>query len=351
MYSLYEYKNQNNPSSGRPHPSAPSPPSSSGAVLLMVLGFLAILSLLVVKASQTAFRHLEERYLTARAGVADDDIHFQLFSATEAAIAALQVFRSTNDGLFNPTAEGWAQPLETLNLSLGQSIRVTVSDYSHRIPLLLLDRDTLRAALVEFDLSRSEAAELADTLLDWIDPDDIALPRGGEALAYRNLRIFGNLRVRPPNREVRDFQSLSLIPIYREIFFAPTAEAAQRLQFFRDHFTLDSLPININAASPDTLKLIESFSDVSFPVSMRSSPQPGDRQWRPVLRERLRGEVPSWIATASQSVLIRAEIERGDRTFYREAVLRTRGAAVENPVPLQVRSGILRSTSAVSQIP
>lgn len=341
-----------------PQPDPPqtqrsTPQSRCGAVLIVVLGLLAVLSLLTLQASRVAIRHLEERFLLTQGGVPDVDLRNELASGIDAAIAALQVFRAETNGLFNPTAEGWDRPLETLEITDGlpPGLTVQVHDDSARIPLLRLPRDTLRTAFAEMNLSRSEAGVLADSLLDWIDDDGDPLPRGGEDLAYRREAGPAGFRIRPPNSVVEDTAAFRLIPAFRNAFFDGSPEAGERLQFLNRHFSFGNTPMNLNSATPETLDLVETLADVTLPYALREQPTERDPSYQPVLRDRIAGEVPDWIATAAQRIRIRAEIRRSDRIFFREAVLNVRGADVEDPQPFRIRSGVVPSQSASTDEP
>ncbi len=329
-----------------------NPNPRTGAVLIVVLGLLAVLSLLTLQATRVAIQHLEERFLLTQGGVPDEDLRADLASGIDTAIAALQVFRAETNGLFNPTAEGWDLPLETLGVSadLPADLTVRVYDDSARIPLLRLPRETLRSAFAEMDLSLSEAGILADSLLDWIDEDDEPLPRGGENLAYRRESGPGGFRIRPPNTTVEGSGAFALIPAFRAAFYDGSPEAGERLQFLNQHFTFEDSPMNLNSATPETLEIVESIADLTLPYGLRDQPTERDATYEPVLRERLAGEVPDWIATAAQRIRIRAEIRRSDRIFFREAILNVRGAGVENPLPLRIRSGVM-SAAANSESP
>ena len=235
----------------QPALSAPFSNRRGGTVLVAVLLLVVLLSFIVVAFMQDATSRIKYYGLFHH----QDDLRVDAYSALETSLAVINQFREIDGEIWGP-AQGWSNPLEYAGFDTGNGTRVNVRvrDESGRLGLESLDEFTLRLIFQELDFDLREAQELSDALLDWMDPSETRRLSGFGTSDYRNLD--------PPyssaNRPLRSWDELPLIHGFREAFWDEGARPLSRLRQFRDAISLYyNGPVNLNAASPLVLRLLE----------------------------------------------------------------------------------------------
>jgi len=141
-------------------------------VLLAVVGAGFALSMRTGLASTRNFKEDTIAYYEAVAGFEDALVY--LSGDRDAGIDFLDV----EGGLM---LEEDAEPFESLREIDGfGTVEVTISDESSRIDLNAASRGALQTLLVRSGLEEPEAAEIADAILDWRDPDSDQRNDGAE---------------------------------------------------------------------------------------------------------------------------------------------------------------------------
>lgn len=176
-----------------------------GMALVLVVAIISVLSAVVIRFNSTTRSSMEEVY-----GYQDDTVLAAMVeSGIEIGCAILAGDRRESD--LDALSESWAL-LGTQNLDelfeQGE-LRVSIVDLSGRFPInrlvagdlpslggtadgdkVLQFRQVLLRLLVsgEFALTgEADAREIVDSLTDWLDPDDEALPFGAESDYYLSL--------------------------------------------------------------------------------------------------------------------------------------------------------------------
>ncbi|MCC5833772.1 MAG: general secretion pathway protein GspK [Opitutales bacterium] len=223
----------------------------SGTVLVAVLLLVVLLSFIVVAFMEDATSRIKYYGLFHH----QDDLRVDAYSALETSLAVINQFREIDGEIWGP-AQGWSDPLEYAGFNTGNGTRINVRilDESGRLGLQSLDEFTLRLIFQELDFDIRESQELSDALLDWMDPSETRRLSGFGLSDYRNL----DPPYSPANRPIRSWDELPLIHGFREAFWSEDGRPLSRLRQFREAISLYyNGPINLNAASPLVLRVLE----------------------------------------------------------------------------------------------
>ncbi len=222
-----------------------------GAVLLMALFFILLISVLVVKI-------LDELTMQIRAQavqVARDDLRYVGLSAFETTMAVLSEIEEIDGGLHGP-AQGWADPLayaETITWPDGVTVAVTITDESGKFSLQEADPKVLNAFFEMMGIDYGDAETMTDSLLDWMDEDDDARLNGAESRYYEGEEP----PLTPPNAPLKSWESLRYIQGFKELFFdengIPNDYHRRFTKAFSLHTTSDP---NVNTAPTDVLETL-----------------------------------------------------------------------------------------------
>lgn len=232
----------------------------SGAALLLVLGFVVLLSVLTIGILQNTQREI----LRQAEDYARPQLEIAANSATESALAVISNFQNIDGGIYAPQ-QGWEYALTLAGFEYIPAenawrfdektlISVSFFDESSRFPLNKLSENELEDLFIALGISASDAANLSACLADWIDSDDNARTNGAEIDDYESL---GNEYI-PPNRELTELRELRYIKNFREIFFDDSGNPNslfRRLEEAVSLFASAGKP-NINTASDATLDIL-----------------------------------------------------------------------------------------------
>lgn len=222
-----------------------------GTILVAVLLMVVLLSFIVVAFMEDATSRIKYYGLFHH----QDDLRVDAYSALETSLAVINQFREIDGEIWGP-AQGWADPLEYAGFDTGNgtTVNVRIRDESGRFGLQALNEFTLRVLFQELDFDLREAQELSDAFLDWMDPSDTRRLSGFGTSDYRNL----DPPYSPANRPIRSWDELPLIHGFREAFWAEDGRPLSKLRQFRDAISLHyNGPVNLNAASPLVLRVLE----------------------------------------------------------------------------------------------
>ncbi len=319
-----------------------------GAALLLVLGFVVLLSFLVVGIMKNAQREI----LSRAEDYARPELEIAARSALEAALAVVADFQAI-DGAVHAPSQGWGDALalagfepvpgeDACRFDAKTLVSVRVRDESARFPLDRLSDEAFRTLMLAIGVPEGEIDALRDRLADWTDADDDARANGAEIDDYE----AENAAAVPPNRALRDLRELRFVKGFSEIFFdeagAPNA-LFRRLEKTVSPYASAGLP-NVNTADAETLNALayETDCDVAALLEYREGAGFDGRSGR-VFRhasdlsrvgaESLAGKV----SFAVRTLRVTVTASRGGASLTLEALVEISGAAARgNATPFRI---------------
>ncbi len=222
-----------------------SPPhKSKGSIIIGVLAIILLSTVMVFQFVEKAVQELHYRGQT----IDDPDMRLTAYSALEVVLAVLHEIR-TIDGKLVAPAQGWSDPLTYAEWEPpeGYEIEIWFEDESGKVPLSTLTEERLPLFLEEMGIDFSDANLLTDTLLDWMDEDDLARLNGAEKDFY-NREEYPYKSI---NKRLSSWDELRLIEGWRDLFFDETGNPNVLFEDFTGSVSLyHTGKININAANP-----------------------------------------------------------------------------------------------------
>lgn len=231
-----------------------------GAVLVFVLILIVVGCAALTRFQEKAMNELAgEGYYVQR-----DRLRGDAYSALETTLGVLAEFREVDGGLYAP-AQGWGDPLVFAGYAPREGVTIKVSFDDENAKLSLRQAETEEAAfLALFDdlgFSTAEAADLTDSLLDWIDQDDSLRPHGAESREYGDAE----LKYLAANAVPRSFEELAALKGFSELMFTKTGYPTERFEQFKQRVSLYSNgTLNLNTAPEEVLRLTGVFSDANL---------------------------------------------------------------------------------------
>lgn len=221
-----------------------------GSVLLFVLVLIVVTSAAILKFSERALAEMAgEGYYVQRGR-----LRGEAYSALEATLAVLALYREIDGGLYAP-AQGWGDPLALAGYepASGREVTVAFSDENGKLPLANaeLAEPALAALFTDLGFEAGEVEVLTDSLIDWIDADDNTRPFGAEKEDY--------LRTDPAhvaaNATPRSFAELAAVQGFADLMFTESGRPTPRFEEFTRRVSLWSDgTINLNTISDATLR-------------------------------------------------------------------------------------------------
>lgn len=288
-----------------------------GAALLLILGLVLVMSIVL-----TAFLQLVEQQLKLRGLYQDnEELRTQAYCGLEATLSVLGMFAEKDKGLYSPI-QGWGTPLYFASLdplvvtleegsgitSLdypdeveedpdarkarleamlpedrareerlaerkpreifefpplvfpnGIKVDVKITDETGLIPITKNYAEVLSEAFVLMGISESQADELVDCLMDWIDTDDDMRPNGAE----QNYYDTQTPPIIVPNRALQSLDELRYIKGFAEVFYDADGQPNDKWVALKEMVTLHShSKINLNTAPAGVLAVLEVRGDL-----------------------------------------------------------------------------------------
>ncbi len=250
-----------------------------GSVLIGVLVILFLMSVVVMKFMKEATREIE--YQSQFQG--QEDLRSQAYCIFDAAMATLHEIREI-DGQLYRSVQGWGDPLGYSKLPVPEGIKatVTISDESGKLPINHNNVQVWNLLFEEMGIDLSEAEILTDSLIDWMDQDDLKRLNGAEKDDYE---LEGH-EYNPPNEILKDFDELRLIEGFDEKFFNEDGSPNQYHQYFTQSVSLHNQhPVNVNAAQGLVLNVLARMGGFDSEYLMQhlrgpdNEPGTGDDPW------------------------------------------------------------------------
>jgi hypothetical protein len=224
---------------------------SRGSILIGVLVILFLMSIVILKFITEATREIE--YQSQFQG--QEDLRSQAYCVFDAALATLHEIREIDGQLYRPV-QGWGDPLGYSNIPLPEGIKseVKITDESGKLPINHNNVQIWNLLFEEMGIDLSDAEILTDSLIDWMDQDDLKRLNGAEKDDYE----LDSKEYKPSNEMLKDFDELKLIQGFDEQFF--NEEDGSPNQFFQSFKQSVSLhnqhPVNVNAAQGLVLNVL-----------------------------------------------------------------------------------------------
>lgn len=141
---------------------------------------------------------------------------------------------------------GGEEELRPITFPGNPDIRIRVLDETGKLSLRATTPERWRQFFEVLGFEEDTAGLLTDSLLDWMDPDEIARPQGAESEFYEQL----DPPYRAANRPLRDFEELRLIQGFRDLFFQPDGSPEPVFAAFVDSVSLEHTGrVNLNTAN------------------------------------------------------------------------------------------------------
>lgn len=231
-------------------------PSSRGAVLVAVLGLIFIITIIVGLFVELQTVKLRE----AAADYRSDDLRVNAYGALETTLAVLHAFKTVDGQLYAP-AQGWSDPLKfapEISFAQNMDISVTLTDESGRRSLNKMTEPELVQLLEGMQMDIYDSQILAQSLLDWIDPDDLQRISGAEKDHYERE----NLNHEPPNRNLVSYDELRYVRGFAEHFFDENGVPNSRFEQLKHMTTLHEVNnLNLNTASGGLIATLGAQND------------------------------------------------------------------------------------------
>ncbi len=221
-----------------------------GSVLVAVLAILFLATAMIFRFVDEAVQELHYRGQVQE----DPELEQTAYSAFESVLAVLHEFK-TIDGKIVAPAQGWSDPLDYAGIDLpeGYSVDVWFIDETGKLSINELNEDRLPLFFEELGLDFSQSNALTDTLLDWIDADDLARLNGAEADVYQRYEPA----YRAANRRIQTWDEFRLIEGFRELFFDETGAPNAYFERWTASVSLyHDKPVNINTANGLVLSFV-----------------------------------------------------------------------------------------------
>lgn len=289
---------------------------SPGVILLMLLGMVAILSVLTLAFLDT----VQVKLATLRTLKPPESMRHEAYSLLSIALAGIAEIHEI-EGTLNSAQQPWGDPIAYAGIELPADLRyqITVRDESGKLPLGITDKRILVAFFESLDIPQASADTLADVWLDWMDADNDARFNGAESLAYRDLGY------QPLNAVPQSLDSLKLLLGFDEWFWDENGVANERFAALRATFSpYHSGAVNINSLSAPLKAMLEQHYNLSSEVLEPTSFSTGN-PW--LTAEELSGVLGGaaveglTLSAEARTLFLQLTVERGAQVFSIECML------------------------------
>lgn len=295
-----------------------------GVALIIVLGFVALLGILVAGMMSTLGTRLVDGEKLAQRGSLRNDAE----SAVEVARARLSRYAIDAQGIRLTGADLQQIALDPLDGWIpkdGATVAVKIRDESGLYSINITDTIALQNLFQDTGLDETKARSLADCLADWIDTDDNPRELGAESGDY-------GVPGMPANRPVKSFAELRRVKGF-DLFFNDDGspndlgkELAASVTF------LDAGPYpDINGAPENVLNALASRAtlDVSAVLANRSVLNyPDDRTHPGVIRDAgglgalgASGDVAQRVSFGARTIRVVVTVTKGELKYVVDVLL------------------------------
>jgi general secretion pathway protein K len=227
------------------------PPRDEGVAMLLVLWVILVLSLMIGGFAFTM--HVE----TQVASFSRKQLKAEMLARSGLELARMEFIldqRSATKGGFDAPNQAWATNDMFVAHPLGEgTVDVRVSDEESKLPINRATPEQLKRLLDAVGLETFDADVIVDSIIDWIDGDDLHRLNGAESDYYLSL----SPPYRAKNAPLDRVEELLLIRgVSPEIFYGtPQTDKEDARPGVGEFFTtLSSGQVNVNTASATVLE-------------------------------------------------------------------------------------------------
>jgi general secretion pathway protein K len=238
----------------------------SGVAIIIVLWVTLVLSLLIGGFAFTM--HVE----TQVASYARKELKAEMLARSGVEVARMQLIlheQSPTESGFDALNQEWAtNELMYVDHELGEgTYNVKVTDEESKIPINVVTEAQLKRLMDLLGIDPSDGDVIVDSILDWIDTDDLTRLNGAESDYYLSL----SPPYRAKNGPLDRVEELLLVRgVTPELFYGtPATDKDPARPGFADIFTTTSSGgINVNTASAIVLQAVLGLDDAQVQAVM-----------------------------------------------------------------------------------
>lgn len=226
-----------------------------GSVIIVVLVLITLASLLLA-------RFMEDNSLELSMATMEADrrrLRADAQSELELALAVIAEIRTIDINKIHAPSQGFEDPHAYAGFPPRDGLEVTFEyeDESSKLPLAILDKNTLTQFFYALNLEETDAEKVADALVGWMSKTYESIEEDATDAAYQRA----TLSYRPARRALRSFEELRSIGVCKDFFFDEKGDPTPLLEAFKSCVSLYTFgDTNINTAS-DTLLLCIGLDD------------------------------------------------------------------------------------------
>ncbi len=221
-----------------------------GAILIAVLALITLVSFIVLEFIEEATDKIRYFGLFYNR----DDLRTEAYSMLETTLAVIDEIREIDRGLYSP-AQGWGNPLQYSQIEVppGLAVNISIEDESAKISLRQADQLKLNILFEELEIPLTDAEILTDSLLDWIDEDDLTRLNGAESEFYEDSEV----PFQPANDHIQSWEEFRLIREFDQFFFDENGFPNSTFRQFQSAISLyHDGPTNLNSANGLVLNVV-----------------------------------------------------------------------------------------------
>ncbi len=301
-----------------------------GSILIAVLALTALVSFILLEFMEEATAKIKYYGLFYNR----DDLRTEAYSVLETTMAVIDEIREIDNALHSPT-QGWGDPLRYSQVTFDPSldIDIRISDETAKFSMAQADPLLFNMIFEEMGISLQEAETLTDSLLDWVDEDDLERLNGAESDYYED----GEDGYKPPNEPLQSWEELRLIQGFDTLFFDEEGRPTEYFNQFKNSISLyHSSPVNLNSAGSFVLTVLARLSgfdkealDTYISGSDGERGTPDDR----LINSREHPFFPTGMAGSggladlqSQVLKVEVDVKRGESSFLLTTIASWTGA-------------------------
>ena len=230
--------------------AAPNRLNRTGSILLAVLALITLMSFVILAFMEEATAKIKYYGLFYNR----DDLRAEAYSYMETALAVIDEIHEIDSALYAPI-QGWQNPLQYSQIEIPKDlkVRIRVVDEAAKLSLYDATPEVLIALFTEMGISFDDVQVLTDSILDWIDTDDLTRLNGAEREYYENQETD----YLPANGKFQSWEELRLIRGFDEIFFDEDRKPTPYFSRMTSALSIyHNTPVNLNSANGFVLGVV-----------------------------------------------------------------------------------------------
>jgi general secretion pathway protein K len=194
-----------------------------------------------------------------------NSLRHDAFNVMYAALTELKEYGETDSSYYS-YAQGWGTLCADGRAMLPKDlkIKIAVTDENAKLPLQKLTADHLEALLYEMGMPEGNLKEISNTIIDWMDSDNSALPSGAEKDDYDPESAL------PPNRPMRSLSELKYVKEAANYFFDENGFPNEFYSKFESAVSINSKGnVNLNNAPELVLRALFKMDAANYDENLQ----------------------------------------------------------------------------------